>query len=236
MFNKIKTFVKENKAAQLTLALLLGMAIGAVFYPTKHIEERIDTKHQEEIATLKTQYEKSLLSQQEAYTKLSEESKEYHRVTELKISQLTSEVSTLKSRQKVTYYKLIKPDGTIEERSFTETDIDSSRTVITSIQQEFKEKIDSIEKKWEQIHLKRVSELKKEFAAKEESYKKTIDEFHSEKIVDINKKSFGIEGGGMVNGSYYGHVTYDVFGPFFIGAHGQFGTSNSAGAGIGIRF
>lgn len=236
MWEKIKAFVQASKAAQLVLALLAGMAIGALFYPTKHIEERLDKLHQEEISKVKTEYQQTITNQQESIVKLTEESKEYHRVTEQKITSLTSEVSTLKSHQKTAYYKIVKPDGTIEERNFTETDIDESRTVITSIQQEFKEKVDSIEKKWEQVHKDRVTQIKKEYAAKEEEYKKTIDELHQSKVVDINKKSFGVEGGMLTSKDYYGHVTYDVFGPFFLGLQGQFGPSPAAGAGVGIRF
>jgi hypothetical protein len=236
MFEKVIAFIKASQAAQIALALLVGMAIGALFYPTKHIEERLDKLHQEEISSVKSSYEKQLQTEKENYTKLSQEYNEYHKTTESKISSLTSEVSTLKSHQKVAYYKIVKPDGTIEERQFTETDIDESKTVITSIQQEFKEKVDSIEKKWEQVHLQRVAEIKKEFAAKEEDYKKTIDQLHQEKVVDINKKSFGLEVGGLLNGNYYGHITYDVFGPFFLGAQGEFGPSSTAGLGVGLRF
>jgi len=237
MFEKVKNFIKESKPAQLVLVLILGMAIGAIFYPTKHIEERLDTLHQEEIAKIKIEHSIELSHQKEEYSKLAQESAEYHKETESKISSLVTQVTTLKSKQKTAYFKIVKPDGTVEVRRFTESELDASNTVVTSIQKEFKEKVDSIEKKWEQVHLKRVTELKKEFASKEAEYKKTIDELHQEKIVDINKKSFGIEAGGLLNGNYYGHVTYDVFGPFFLGAHSQFGTtSNTAGLGVGIRF
>lgn len=236
MLEKIKAFIEASKAAQLILVLLGGMAIGAIMYPTKHIEERLTKIHQEEIISLKEQHQKELDSEHEEYLSLAASYHQYHDESESKISSLTTQITTLKSHQKTAHYKLVKPDGTIEERDFTDTDIDESNTVVTSIQQEFKEKVDSIEKKWEKIHKDRVVQIQKEFSSKEEDYKKTIDELHKEKVVDINKKSFGIEGGILTNKDYYGHVTYDVFGPFFVGAQGQFGLSPAAGLGVGIRF
>ncbi len=236
MFEKVITFIKASQAAQIAVALIAGMAIGALMYPTRHIEEKLNTTHQQEIEHLKAVQSSEMTAQKEQYSKLEQETKEYHKTTESKISSLTTQVTTLKSHQKTSSYKLVKPDGTIEERNFSESDVDESQSVVTSIQQEFKEKVDSIEKKWEQIHKERVTQIEKEFASKESDYQKTIDTLQKSKVEDVNKKSFGIEAGGLSNASYYGHITYDVFGPFFLGAQGQWGNSNAAGLGIGIRF
>src|SRR5690606_32585529 len=119
---------------------------------------------------------------------------------------------------------------------FSESEVTESTKVIAQIQEEFKTKIESIEKKWSDVHRERVLELKKEYDSKLEEYQKKIVELEKDKIVDINKKSFGVEVGLVTGLNYYGHVTYDVFGPFFLGLHTQLGSSVSAGAGIGIRF
>jgi hypothetical protein len=236
MLKRIKQLIAGSKILQLILIFLLGMIIGVVFYPTKHIETKLTKIHQEEIATLKEQHQKELSVEHDKYSKLETNSKEYHVQSELNISKLTTQVSTLKSKQKTSYYKLVKPDGTVEIKKFTESEVDESTKVVTSIQEEFKQKIDSIEKKWESIHKDRVAEIQKDFSSKEETYKKTIDELQKSKVVDINKKSFGLEAGALLNGNYYGHVTYDVLGPLFLGLHSQLGTSPTGGAGIGIRF
>jgi len=241
MLDGLKQFVQNSKPVQFGLVLLAGVAIGAIFYPTKHIEERERQKHELETKTLNEQHAKELSQVRDTLDKTTEQFKSQLSESEKKIVKLTTENTTLKSTQKTAYYKIVKPDGTIEIRKFTETQVDESKQVITSIQEEFKTKIASIETKWETIHKERVAKIQKEFDSKEETYKHQIDELEKSKVIDINKKSFGVEAGILTNTSYYGHVTYDVFGPFFLGLQAQFPitpTSPGAagGAGIGIRF
>jgi hypothetical protein len=212
------------------------MAIGAIFYPTKRIEEKLKIRHEEETKSLKEQHSKEVEKIQDLYVETARSYREYHDESESKISTLKTEVRTLKSKQKTAYYKLIKPDGTIEIKKFSETEVDESTKVVTQIQEEFKRKIDSIEQKWTDIHKSRVSEIKKEFTLKEEQYKHRIDELEKSKVTEINKKSFGVEAGVLLNKNYYGHVTYDILGPIFLGIHGELGVSPTAGAGLGLRF
>jgi Na+-transporting NADH:ubiquinone oxidoreductase subunit NqrC len=56
-----------------------------------------------------------------------------------------------------------------------------------------------------------------------------------EETTKINTKKIGLEAGMNVNHTYYGHVTYDLFGNFFIGGHIEIGLHNTLGAGIGVR-
>lgn len=236
--SKIIDAVKSTPWLQFLLVLLAGVAIGAVFYPTKHIEERERQKHEEETKSLKEQYSKELSTLHDTLNKANVSHSEYRKETEFKITKLTTENTTLRSNQRTAYYKVVKPDGTIEIRKFTETQIDESRQVITEIQTEFKEKIASIETKWETIHKERVTALSKEFKSKEEEYKHKIDELEKSRVVDINPKRFGVEAGVLTSKAFYGHVTYDIFGPIFLGLHSQFGGTSTAvgGAGLGLRF
>lgn len=236
MLERTKEFIKSNSWIQFLPVLVAGIAIGAIFYPTKHIEERERQKHELETKILNETHAKELSQVRDTLDKVNQQSNEYRKEAEVRISKLTAENSTLKSKVKTAYYKVVRPDGTIEIKKFTESEVDESRQVITSIQQEFKEKIASIENRWETIHRERVTAITKEFNSKEESYKRQIDELERRKVVDVNKKSFGVEVGVMTNASYYGHVSYDVFGPVFIGGHAQFGSQNGLGTGIGLRF
>lgn len=236
MLERTKEFIKSNSWVQFLLVLVAGIAIGAIFYPTKHIEERERQKHELETKILNETHAKELSQVRDTLDKVNQQSNEYRKEAEVRISKLTAENSTLKSKVKTAYYKVVRPDGTIEIKKFTESEVDESRQVITSIQQEFKEKIASIENRWETIHRERVTAITKEFNSKEENYKRQIDELERRKVVDVNKKSFGIEAGLMTNASYYGHASYDVFGPVFIGGHAQFGSQSGLGAGIGLRF
>ena len=130
------------------------------------------------------------------------------------------------------------PDGTIEIKKFTESEVNESSKVITQIQEEFKTKIDKIETKWSEIHKERVAKLQKDFDSKESGYQKTIEELTKSKTVSVNEKHFGLEAGMMSNKNYYGHVTADLWGPVFVGVHGEVGANNDnkLGAGIGLRF
>jgi hypothetical protein len=236
MWEKIKTTVEGSKVIQFVLVLLLGIAIGAIFYPTKKIEERERQKHELETKTLNEQHTKELSQARDVLDKVTSEYKYKLTETEKKVTKLTTENTTLKTSNKTAYYKIVRPDGTIEIKKFTETQVDESKQIITSIQEEFKQKVASIEAKWESVHKERVQALQKEFSSKEQTYKHQIDELEKSKVVEINKKSFGIEAGLLTSGNYYGHVTYDLFGPIFLGLHSQFGGSTSGGAGLGLRF
>ncbi len=220
--------------------LLIGITIGVVFYPTKRIEEKMTQKHQEEITALKEVHSKETQDLVEKYASSLKETKQVREESEAKITKLTSEIKTLQSKQKTATYKLVKPDGTIEERTFTESEVNESSKVVTKIQEEFKTKIEQIETKYATIHAERVAAIKKDFDSKESEYKKTIDELTKSKTVSINEKRFGIEAGITNDKNYYGHATMDVWGPTFVGVHGQVGANgndaNNVGIGLGLRF
>lgn len=229
----------QNQWVRYVLILLVGITIGVVFYPTKRIEEKITQKYEQEIQDVKEVHQKVITDLNEKYAAVLIENKELHVQSEAKISKLTSEIKSLQSKQKTAYYKLIKPDGTIEIKKFTESEVNESSKVVIQIQEEFKTKIDQIETKWESIHKERVAKIQKEYASKESAYRKTIEELSKSKTVSINEKKFGLELGMMSNKNYYGHATADVWGPFFLGVQGEYGAQNNdnkLGLGIGLRF
>lgn len=237
--NNVISFIKNNEWARYVGILLLGIAIGAIFYPSKRIEERLETKHQLELTQLKTTHATEVSSLQEKFDKSLQAEKTLRTETESKITKLVTENKELKSKQKTAYYKIVRPDGTIEIKRFTENEVEESSKVVTQIQEEFKSKVEQIEKKWETIHKERVTAIKKDFDSKESLYKKEIDTLKSSKVTEINKRSFGAEAGLTQDQDYYGHVTYDLFGPVFVGGHVQMSKDlkdNKVGAGLGLRF
>lgn len=236
MLSKLKDFIANHQWAQFVLVFVVGVGVGALFYPTKHIEERVKQKYEEQSAKVAEEHKKEIASIQESFDKQIQSYKSVVAEKESKLNQLTVQISNLKKSQKTTYYKIIKPDGTVEVRKTSDSESEESTQIVTQIQQEFKEKVASIENKWETLHKQRVSEIKTEYSKKEEEYKKKISTLESEKIVDINPKKYGIEGGITTQRSTYLHVNADVFGPFFVGAHASTGNENSLGAGIGFRF
>lgn len=229
----------ENQLVRYALVLLVGVGLGAVFYPTSHIEETLHKKTEEEVKTLKEVHEQEIKSLKEDVTKTESEYKNFKQESDKKVSSLTTQIQTLQSKQKTSYYKLIKPDGTIEVKKFSESEVNESSKTVTSIQEEFKTKIESIEQKYATIHKQRLEEVKKDFQSKEETYKKKIEELSQTKVTDVNKKSFGVEGGYNTEKQYYLHATGDLFGPIFMGVHGetdQETKDKSIGVGLGVRF
>ena len=230
----------QKEWVRLVGVLLIGITIGVIFYPSKRIEEKLTQIHEAQITKIRAEYSKESTALVDKYAQSLEENKQIRAEYEHKISSLTDEVRTLQSKQKTETYKLVKPDGTIEERTFSESEINESSHVVTQIQEEFKSKVEQIENKYAQIHSERVTNITKEFRSKEEEYKQTIDRLEKSKVTSINEKRFGLEAGITNEQNYYGHATMDVWGPTFIGVHGQMGANgnnaNNMGVGLGLRF
>ena len=221
------------------LTLVAGVAIGAIFYPTKEIEERFTKKYSQEISSLKETHSKELTQVKDTLDATISHYNKTIAESEKKVTSLSRENKTLRSKKKTSYYKIIKPDGTIEIKKFSESEDSESSQVITQIQEEQKQKLIAIEIKYEEIHKKRVEEIKKEFDTKESSYKKTIEELESSKSISINKKKFGAEVGANTEKQYYVHGTGTLFGPVFVGIHGEANKEmdkKSIGLGVGINF
>jgi hypothetical protein len=228
----------NNKYVQFALILVLGIAIGALFYPTKNIEERLKKEHEQHISQIKSESESVKASLKEEISSLSKEKTQIQIESSSRISSLQQEIRSLESSTRETYYKIIRPDGTIEEKRYTESEVSENSTVVTRVRQEFDTKVVQISERWQRVHRTRVEELKREFDAKEEEYKRTITKLESSKSIQINPKRYGVELGYTSGNLYYGHVTMDVFGPLFVGLHTEsnLGDKHSVGAGVGIKF
>lgn len=236
MLERIKQFLRENESARLILAILIGAVVGVIFYPTKTIQERERQKHEQELVALKEQHIKETSLDKQKIDALKEQNMSLKVETEKKITSLNTQIRDLKSKQKTAYYKIVRPDGTIEIKKFTESEIDESNKVVSKIQEEYKQKVELLEQKWETIHQERVVLLKKEFDQKESSYKKKISELEYDRKIETNKKDFGLEAGITTDKTYYSHATYTFLGPLFLGLDLDFSNPMRAGAGLGIRF
>jgi preprotein translocase subunit SecD len=231
--------ILKNQLVRYLLVLLVGVGIGAVFYPTSRIEEKYEQRNEETVKSLTELHSKEKQKLFEQLDATTVEYKSYREQSEKKIQTLTIEVKTLQSKQKTSFFKLVKPDGTVEVKKFSESEVNESSTVIAQIQEEFKIKIEAIENKWESIHRQRLEEVKKDFQQKEDTYKSRIDELEKSKVVEKNEKSFGLEGGMNTEKQYYIHGTGDLYGPLFMGIHTESDkefNDKSIGVGLGIKF
>lgn len=230
-------------------SLLIGAAIGAIFYPSKIITERETSKVKEtyelKIAEInKTHAEESkrlnerLSSEESARRTLEIE-------TSRKVELLTQENRSLKQSNKKQKFKLIKPDGTIVEKEIEQSNSEEVTSVVSSIKEEFNQKVKSIEEKWKKVHEERIVELKKKFdqdIEKTRSEQKVVEKIvEKEKIVESNKKKFRPEAGvAYDNQDYLGyfHLSYPVVGPVIVGG-GVSGNKTKFGEaqlGLGLEF
>lgn len=233
---KILSFLKNNMWARYIAILVAGIAIGAVFYPSKNMEETVKQKYEQEIISLKSESATRLSDLQVTYTSEVQKLTEKNAETERKLLVSATEIKDLKSKQKTSYYKLVKPDGTVEIKKFTESEVNESSKTVIAIQQEYKQKVQEIETKWERIHLERVSKINETYNLASANYQKTINELEKKTKIEINPKKYGIAVGYLTSQSYYMSAEADVFGPVYVQAHGQTGLDNALGGAIGIRF
>ncbi len=229
--------LSQNQYVRYAITLFVGITIGALFYPTKRVEERVSQKYEQQIKTLNESHSKEMQASHEQLDKATAQSKSYKKTTQVTINKLTTQVQSLKSSKKTNYYKIVHPDGTVEVRSSSDSESDAENKVVTQVQQEYQQKVDEVEKKWSKIHQDRVAVLSKEYTSKAENYERIISELKKEKITETNMKKFGVEGGLLSDKDYYVHVTGDLWGPIFLGFQGETGQHDSKlGLGLGIRF
>ena len=105
----------KNKYAQLVLALVIGITIGAVFYPTSEIirttEKRVEDRYDNKITKLKLEHHKVTKNLTSSLDSMKQSNKDYRE--EVNSSKLLYEktIRDLKSKVTERTYKLIKPDG-----------------------------------------------------------------------------------------------------------------------------
>lgn len=226
----VKDLLKK-KSTQLVLALLLGVTVGALFYPTKSIKE----KYELQIKELKKESSTKIAELEESLESSEEENREYQEETRRTMSELRTENRELRKSMKRKKFKLVKPDGTIIEKEYEESQSEEISSVVTEIREEFDQKVSSIESRWKKVHLERVSKLREQH----ESEIKKIRSEKKERVVEVNKKKLRPEIGINTNLDAYFHMTYSLWGPVFIGGgasvnpqDGQFG---EARFGLGLE-
>ena len=231
--------ILSNKYVQWFLILAVGVAIGAVFYPSKTIDRSSESHYKQEIQRLQNENKKI----QSKYSLQLEEEKrmsiQYQKSSSEKISSLKQENTQLKQRVKERKIKIVKPDGTIMEETYKESETELISKIVTDIKKEYNDKVSSIENKWQSIHEKRVKSIKEQYSKKIEEKDSIIASLKKEETIKVNQRKFGIAAGVMSNGNYYSNTSYDVFGPMFLNLQLQSNKSfnqSSAGFGLGIRF
>jgi len=233
----MKKLLKNDKLVY-SLAFVAGLIIGAIFYPTKEVTEEVKKKYEQQIEKILSEKNKLESSYKEKLEKSEQTARSYEQTTQQKINSLKTQITELQSKSKETYFKIVKPDGTIEERVYKESEYSQSTKIIEDIKIEFNTKISEIESRYEKVHKERVSELNTAYEKKIEEKNKVIEELYSKKTTLINPRKFSTAIGYLSNENYYGSVSYNLTGPFILNLHGQsdMGSEYAFGAGLGIGF
>lgn len=222
----------KNRYVQLILAVLMGATIGVIFYPSK----RIESKYERNIQRLTEENKKKIEKIKQEKQELQRSLVEYRESLTAKIATLKVENRQLKSSMKRRKIKIVKPDGTILEKSYEESKSEEITQIVTQVRSEFERKVASIESKWKKVHLKRIKEVRA-------TYEKQIKELEKEKssrTTLINPKSLRSEIGITTDLYMYAHTTYSLFGPVFIGGGSTFDVLDKkfkeARLGLGLEF
>jgi len=137
MFNQILSYIKGNVIAQFTIVLFVGIAIGAIFYPTKHIEERVSKQYKDKISQINQENKKTVSKIADDYAAEKASHLETKMEFTKKIHKLETKVTELNAKKKETFYKIVKPDGTIEIKKYKESEVNETTKVITKVREEF---------------------------------------------------------------------------------------------------
>ena len=236
MNEKVKEVLK-NGYVQLALTFVAGLVIGALFYPSRTIVKEVKIEDTTRIEKLQHEKDSMELNHKEQINAMQEAMRNTQHEYTQQIDKLTSQIRTLKSKSKTSYYKIVKPDGTVEIRKETSNDTEESEQLAQTYKQQYEEKLKEVETKWQTISEQKVEQVKQVY---EEKIKSLEIEHHDEDRYskeEINKRSTGFEVGYLSSKNYCLHVDRDVFGPVYFGVHGEMGPAGSAaGAGFGMRW
>lgn len=229
----------KNQTVRLLAVFIVGLAVGAIFYPSKSIKEEERQRYEARIEK-EIQYSRTLEKQYQE--KIAEESKESRKREEQLRATITSqktEISKLQAKVSERTFKIVRPDGTIEEKTFKESEINKDTSVVSTIRAEFDRKVTEIEDRWKKVYTERLLVIKDQTDAKLKEKDHRIAELERSRTVEINKRNFGVSVGMTNKKDYYGTVHRDVAGPIFIQGLIQTNPDNNdsrGGIGIGLSF
>jgi uncharacterized membrane-anchored protein YhcB (DUF1043 family) len=230
--------ILNNKYIQVALALISGITLGAIFYPTKQIEERIEkqisSEYQGKISTLESKHQ-SRESEFQAKLEVKEKlHKEYSIEIQQKVDTLLTENKKLSESSKRQFFKLIKPDGTILEKNYEETNREEISSVVTEIREEFNEKIKSTEDKWKTTYRDHLMKAKEQYdnsvASLKEERRIEIEKIRSERIIKSNERKLRVETGYTSDHDIRVGSSYKVWGPISIGTEVDINRDNIRGS------
>jgi len=233
---KIKE-VASLRWVQVLGAFAAGALMCTLLYPTKTITSKITQDYETKIQQLETQHKTEVTSLQTKVDSLTQSNKSLTERYEAKITQLNLQIQTYSSQRIEVHYKLTKPDGTIEERSYLQTQDQATQTMMSEMKSEYDRQLLQTQSEYQRKSEELVSQTRLEYQMKIDTLKTELSKYTSSSTVTVNAKKLGLELGYNTDFRTYLHGTYDIWGPIFIGGQIDKGTTSSGGGfDIGVRF
>ena len=244
----------RNKYTPYALAFVGGIVLTIIVYPSGSITKTERSKIEEEIRSsyeTKLQESESILkSERESHQKeinsIKQETSKRELEMSTKINSLVTENSSLKQRTKMVTIEKIYPDGRIERKTISTSELESETQTIARIQQEADQKIKDTVDKLNEDHAKEIAEKTSDLRSKVDSLSTTLqtserllkEEREKTSSIIKNPRPFALGLGLNTDKQYTVETQYTFWGPVYLGAsYDRGGISNDrAGLSLGIRF
>ncbi len=246
--------LKDNQYVRYGAAFAGGILLAIVLYPSGTISTTEKTKIEEEVRTVyetklkeseeilrqeKIRFEKDLLSVKQENSKRELE-------LSTKLNSLISENSSLKKKTKMVTIEKIYPNGTIERKTISTSELEYETQRMAQIQQEAEQKLKDTVSKLNEQHSKEITEktssmqssidkLSIDLATSERLRKEEIEK---SKTVVKTVRPLAVGLGVNTDRQYTVEAQYMFLGPLYVGASYDNGgiSNNRAGISLGIRF
>jgi len=245
MITKLQALAQQ-KWFQLLAALMIGMAVGAIFYPKKNTEEKtteqIASQYEQQIQQLTQKQATEVKTLNDKITSEETDKQQIQQTMSQQIQTLNTENDSLKQSSTKTISKVVKPDGTVIENETDNSTSDSTKSDIAKAQSDFNSQLTAVQeqdKKHEEDVVSQVTQqLNEQISTLKTQIASSTTKIETDKKTESNPSKLRPEIGITSNLNGYVHATYTLFGPVFVGA-GVSGTTthfDEARIGLGIEF
>jgi hypothetical protein len=246
--------ILNNQYARYAIVFFAGIAMTILLYPSESTsiaeKEKILNETRASYESKLQESEKTLKQERETHQKDIETVRQesFRREQELttRISSLSTENSSLKQKTKMVTVEKVHPDGTVERKTISTSELESETQVIAQIQREAEEKIVDTVSKLKFEHARELNEKTSVLQTKIDKLSLELNKSESllkeerEKTsrTTSNPRPFALGLGLNTDRQYTVETHYTFWGPVYVGAsYDRGGISNDrAGLSLGIRF
>lgn len=220
--------------------IILGSVGAVILIAALSMPKVIQYSKEEEISKLNKEHAKQTEVLKQEMTSQKE-------VYETKISSLTldiqqketsyqSQIRDLRSKVKITTIKIVKPDGTIEERRVEQSETIDLTSSINEVKKEYELKLSEQLVEATREYENTIQNMSRSWTEETTKYQQEIKKLKEQYEEQKNPRQYRVEAGLLSDNTQYIHSAYDLFNPFFIGSQVEKSKNDfKFGFGIGLR-